>query len=253
MFSKLRRFIAPPVIEQRSIQLAQHTICYTLKRSSKRRSIGLRIDDKGLTVSMPLRASEKWLHSVLQDKASWVVDKLTGWEARKIAIPQWLDGQQIRLLGEPVTLCVVRHLFASSVQLSDKKLCVYLAEHEPDSAIEAQVTRWYQQQAEAFFQQRVAHFAEAMQVAPRQIKLSSARTQWGSCTTRGTVRLNWHLIKLSPRLIDYVVVHELAHLREMNHSAAFWRVVEAACPDYLQRRKELKAQPIQHIPSPMQA
>jgi len=80
-----------------------------------------------------------------------------------------------------------------------------------------------------------------LNVMPRAIKLSSAKTQWGCCTARGTVRLNRQLIKLPLHLIDYVVVHELAHLREMNHSAAFWCVVETACPDYIRLRRELKA------------
>jgi predicted metal-dependent hydrolase len=75
--------IHPPAVEQRSIQLADKNITYTLKRSSKRRSIGLQINDDGLTVSMPLRASEKWLHSVLQEKAAWIVDKLESWQSKK--------------------------------------------------------------------------------------------------------------------------------------------------------------------------
>jgi predicted metal-dependent hydrolase len=80
-----------------------------------------------------------------------------------------------------------------------------------------------------------------MGVAPRMLKLSAAKTQWGSCTTRGTVRLNEQLIRLPLRLVDYVVVHELAHLREMNHSAAFWEVVKGTCPNYAKLRRELKA------------
>ena len=79
-----------------------------------------------------------------------------------------------------------------------------------------------------------------MHLAPKEIKLTSAKTQWGSCTAQGVIRLNWQLVTMPLHLIDYVVVHELAHLQEMNHSAAFWRVVEEACPDYLKVRKELR-------------
>ena len=79
-----------------------------------------------------------------------------------------------------------------------------------------------------------------MNVVPREIKLTSATTQWGSCTVHGVVRLNWQLVKMRLHLIDYVVVHELAHLVEMNHSPAFWSVVESVCPDYKQCRAELK-------------
>jgi predicted metal-dependent hydrolase len=100
--------------------------------------------------------------------------------------------------------------------------------------------RWYRHEALQLFTECIGHFAPLLKVNPREIKLSAARTQWGSCTTRGTVRLNWQLVKMPLHLVDYVVVHELAHLREMNHSAAFWSVVESQCPDYAKCRGELR-------------
>ena len=106
------------------------------------------------------------------------------------------------------------------------------------------VSSWYQAEALQLFQLRVAHYAPLLNVMPRAVKLTKAKTQWGSCTAAGSVRLNVQLIKLPVRLLDYVVVHELAHLRELNHSTSFWRVVESACPDYANLRDELKAVPI---------
>lgn len=240
MFKSIQRVIDPPAIEQRSIELSGKLLSYTLKRSGKRRSIGLRIDDRGLTVSMPLRASERWLHGVLQDKAQWIVDKLEGWQARKPEAPLWVDGQFIRFMGEPLALCVVASLFDAPPLLRGRQLFVHVGDVTNQQVIEQAVTQWYQREAEVLFRQRVAHYAPLMQVSPSVVALSSARTQWGSCTARGTVRLNWHLIKTPLRLIDYVVVHELAHLVEMNHSPAFWRVVAAVCPDYQRRRAELR-------------
>ena len=117
---------------------------------------------------------------------------------------------------------------------------MHVTDDANEALIEQTVTQWYQREAKSLFNERIAHYAPLMDVAPRMVKLSSARTQWGSCTTRGDVRLNWQLIKMPVRLIDYVVVHELAHLIEMNHSTAFWRAVEIACSDYANRRRELK-------------
>lgn len=233
--SRMRR-IHPPAAEQRAAFLAGKHITYTLKRSSRRRSIGLRIDDKGLTVSMPLRTSEKWLESVLQEKASWVVEKLDGWQSRRPQQIDWIDGEYIPYLGELVMLRVIPGKSAPARQHGDE---LHLGGEA--ACIERRVSAWYRQQALSLFSARVAHYAALLNVAPREIKLSSAKTQWGSCTSRGTVRLNWQLIKLPQYLIDYVVVHELAHLHEMNHSAAFWRVVGSACPDYIRLRRELKA------------
>ena len=240
MLKKLHRLIPPAVVEQRSIQLAGKPVTYTLKRTSRRSSIGLRIDDRGLTVNIPLRASEKWLYSVLQEKAEWVVEKLENWQAKKPEPQQWVDGEHILYRGETFTLRIIPSLFDAPPQLHGTQLIVHISKADNPAAIEKAVMRWYRHEALQLFTECVAHFAPLMKVNPSEIKLSSARTQWGSCTTRGTVRLNWQLIKMPLHLVDYVVAHELAHLREMNHSAAFWDVVETVCPDYAQRRGELR-------------
>jgi predicted metal-dependent hydrolase len=241
MLKRLRKLVTTPGVEQRAALLAGKHITYTLKRSGKRRSIGLRIDDRGLTVSVPLRASEKWLHSVLQDKARWVVEKLDGWQTHKLAVPNWQDGETIDYLGDLLVLRVVQSLFAAPPARRGGELLVFVANEGDANKIERAVTLWYQREALQLFEQRVAHYAPLLNVVPHAVKLSGAKTQWGSCTAQGSVRLNVQLIKLPPRLIDYVAVHELAHLREMNHSAAFWRVVESVCPDYARLRGELKA------------
>ena len=238
---KLRKLIVPPAVEQRAALLAGKHITYTLKRSGKRRSIGLRIDDRGLTVSVPLRASERWLSSVLQDKAHWVVEKLAGWKTCKPPVVRWQDGEKIDFLGELLELRVMQSLFTSPAHQRGDQLWVFPADHGDTARIEEAVSRWYRHEAEQHFARRVAHYSPLLDAVPRSVKLSQAQTQWGSCTADGVVRLNVQLIKLPPRLIDYVVVHEMAHLRELNHSAAFWRVVESVCPDYASLRSELKA------------
>jgi len=254
MLDMLKRLnTSPPALEQRSIRLADKHISYTLKRSAKRRSIGLQIDDHGLTVSMPLRASEKWLHSVLQEKAGWVVSKLDSWQSRKAPVQNWGDGEPILFRGETFTLRVVPCLFNTPPLLTASELVVYVAESGRQGAnwgrqasaaeaagIKKAVIKWYRREAERVFEECVAHFAPLMKVTPKAIKLTSARTQWGSCTSGGVVRLNWQLVTMPLHLIDYVVVHELAHLQEMNHSAAFWRIVARVCPDYAGMRAELR-------------
>jgi len=240
MFRIPQRLAEPPAVEQRSIRLAGQDVSYTLKRSGKRRSIGLRIDDDGLTVALPLRASEKWLHSVLQEKAAWIVEKLAGWQSKKPEPIRWADGEALHFMGEALTLRVVPSLFEAPPMLRGRLLFVHVTDSANQAVIEQEVTQWYRREAEVLFRERVAHFAPLLGVSPSELKLSSARTQWGSCTASGTVHLNWQLIKLPLRLIDYVVAHELAHLKEMNHSAAFWEVVKSACPDFKKRRGELR-------------
>ncbi|MDH4234777.1 MAG: M48 family metallopeptidase, partial [Gallionella sp.] len=214
MLKRLRNFVSPPAVEQRAALLAGKNISYTLKRSNKRRSIGLRIDDCGLTVSVPLRSSEKWLQSVLQEKARWVVEKLDGWRISKPAETRWADGEDIPHLGELLALRIVRGLFAGPVQRKGNELLVFLVHGCDEPAhIEQAVSHWYRLEAGRLFAERVAHYSAMLMVKPSSIRLSSAKTQWGCCTASGTVHLNVQLIKLPLRLVDYVVAHELAHLR----------------------------------------
>ncbi len=241
MLKRLHNSLALPAIEQRAALLAGKHITYTLKRSSKRRSIGLLVDGRGLIVSVPERASEKWVCSVLQDKARWVVEKLESWQMRQPVKPHWVDGGAIDYLGDLLTLRVARSLCCAPAQRRGEELWLSVANDHDTAHVEQAVSRWYRHEAGQLFAERIARYRPMLNVAPRALKLSSAKTQWGCCTTRGTVHLNVQLIKLPLRLIDYVVVHELAHLREMNHSAAFWAVVESVCPEYTKLRNELKA------------
>lgn len=109
-----------------------------------------------------------------------------------------------------------------------------------ESLIRDCVACWMQMQAQAVFTERMTHYAPMLGVQWRALKLSQANTRWGSASSNGTIRLHWRLIQMPPDVLDYVVVHELAHLREMNHSARFWALVEGILPDYRQRQFQLK-------------
>jgi predicted metal-dependent hydrolase len=118
------------------------------------------------------------------------------------------------------------------------RLCVGC---DPDAieAMRAPVMAWLAEEARTVFAARVAIFARLLDVPVPELKLSNARTQWGSCSAHGRVRLNWRLIHVPLSLVDYVVVHELAHLRELNHSRRFWALVESAYPGFRAARREL--------------
>ena len=104
------------------------------------------------------------------------------------------------------------------------------------------VQSWLQRQAKRIFQERCAHFAQRLGVRLTRLTLSSAATRWGSASADGSVRLHWRLVHFGLPVIDYVVTHELAHLREMNHSSAFWDVVRSVLPDYEMARGALRAE-----------
>ena len=210
---------------------------YTLKRSLRRHSIAFTIDEEGLRVGAPWRASQRRIESLLGSHARWIGRRLAEWRARRPQPFTWQAGAKVMALGEPLTL-TPDPAYSATERNGDR---LYVAAEANDSKMLAQhVVAWLRSLAQAWFERRVAHFAPALDVQPPAIHLSNAKTRWGTCHPDGRVHLNWRLIQMPPALIDYVVVHELAHLREPNHSQRFWRRVAGVLPDYEQRRRALR-------------
>ena len=144
----------------------------------------------------------------------------------------------IALLGEPVRIELLPG--RRGVSLRDGRLGIGLAPRGEPAALRRRGIAWLKDRARTLLGERLALYAASLGVAKPVLTLSGARAQWGMCRDDGHVRLNWRLIHLPLRLIDYVVAHELAHLREMNHSARFWMVVGGLYPDYKAARAELR-------------
>jgi hypothetical protein len=171
--------------------------------------------------------------------ASWIEKKLD----QLIATPpeiQWEDSAQLLYLGRELTLDAQIGGTRSPVIMSGERLTVALPDPTDAGAIRRKVLAWYRHVALEDFTRRIAILAAKLGVDAPPAALSNADTRWGSCSARGNIRLNWRLIQAPPHIIHYVVAHELAHLKEMNHSSKFWAVVATMCPDYLNIRKQLK-------------
>jgi len=226
------------VATRHQVRLDGHNIDYTLKRSLRRRSITFVIDEDGLRVGAPWHASHRRVESLLGKHARWISRKLDEWRARRPPPFTWRAGTAVMALGEPLTLALDP---ARPVTARDGNLLCIPANDATDSRVlAARVTAWLHSAAQEWFEQRAAHYAPKLGVPLPVIRLSNAKSRWGSCHPGGRVRLNWRLIQMPPDLIDYVVVHELAHLREPNHSPSFWRWVAGVLPDYEQRRRTLR-------------
>lgn len=224
--------------------LSGSPIEYTLKRSQRRRSITLTIDENGLRVGAPWRATQSRIDNLLASHAHWIARKLTDWQARRPPPFTWQAGATVMALGEPLTLEVDA---ASKITTRcGKCLTVGTGTDDPD-ILARHVVAWLRDTAQGWFEQRAGHFARVLDVRAPTIRLSNARTRWGTCHPDGRVLLNWRLIQAPPALIDYVVVHELAHLREPNHSPRFWHWVASVLPDYKERRLALRRDAIRYL------
>ena len=238
----------------RQVQLGAVAVGYCLERA-QRRSIGFVVAAEGLVVRMPLRAALRDVEAALQEKADWIVRKLQETQlrfARQQALRiDWRDGASVPYLGQQIGLKLqpvagVRRQPAVLQQSQESAagilhIPVPLAAEEQH--IQSSVQQWLMQQAQQHFRQRLDHFAPMLQVRWTRLALSQAATRWGSAKSDGSIRLNWRLMHLQPTVLDYVVVHELSHLREMNHSPRFWSTVESVLPNYASLRKQLKEAP----------
>ena len=228
-------------MSQRQLKLANgHSIPYLLKVSTRRRTIGLQIDEKGLTVHIPRRVPPHTVEILLQDKSDWIARKLAKWQDRPAAI-EWQDGATLRYLGQEIRLSLHQDAKSRTADFDGSRLHIALPNPTDPIAVQRKVVQWLAKQSRPDFTRRIELLAAKLGVATPPLYLSSARTRWGSCNSRGEIRLNWRLIQAPPHIIHYVVAHELAHLKEMNHSPKFWAWVGKLCPDYEAARNELKA------------
>lgn len=222
------------------LTLGNEAISYVLRRSPRRRSIGLEIDPAGLTVSVPARLPQHEWERILTQKSTWILTRLN--EMRAHATPPfiWQAGQMLPFFGRQIELAVEHGSARAHPVLAEGMLRVHMPDPHNTEALGTRVLQWYRREALAFFQNRVTVYARQLGVEVTRLSLSNARTRWGSCTSTGAIRLNWRLIKAPPPVIDYVVAHELAHRIELNHSPAFWQTVSQICPDYPELRAYLK-------------
>ena len=233
----------------REARLCDAVVAYEFKRG-KRRTIGFSVGPDGLVVRAPKWVPLYEVDAALQEKSQWIIRKLGETRERHERLVsnriEWRDGTSIPFLGEPVTVVLdPRHAFgAAGAELqtdsSSLTLLVGLSHAATPEQIRDAVQAWLMRQARRVFIERLDHFAPQLQVQWHKLSLSNAGTRWGSARIDGAIRLNWRLIHFRQPVIDYVVAHELSHLRVMDHSPRFWDTVRSVVPDYAVLRGQLK-------------
>ncbi len=218
-------------------------------RRGQRRTIGFGINTLGLTVSAPRWVTLAAVDDALQTKAAWVVRKLAQvgvhHEVLQAARLNWADGLQLAWLGSTVTVRLGAPAVRRGMPLVEHADGVLWAALPPTSTptqLRDAVQAWMMRAAHAHFVQRLDHFAPLLGVRWASLRLSGATTRWGSAKADGSIRLHWRLMQFSPDVVDYVVAHELSHLRHMDHSERFWQTVASVVSDYAALRAHLKGE-----------
>lgn len=224
---------------------------FSIVRSKQRRkTISIEINrQKQVALKAPLYASHEQILKLLKQRWQWIFAKLAEIEAMPLVAEQtpWYQAAQIFYLGQaypvhveslPMTKIRGQCEFSGSVFMLSLSQGL-LAAHFEKLRIET-LTAWYFARAKALLVERTQYFAERMQVMPQKIIVKTQKRRWGSCDSANNIRYNWKVIMAAPELIDYLVVHELAHIRFKNHSKDFWGFVASVLPDYQNRRKKLR-------------
>lgn len=228
-----------------SILIGDKELKYTLIKSS-RKTVGIVIEKNGLVkVTSPLRVSESYINQLLQKKSSWILKKLMEIETRAYKPNKakvFEEGESFYYLGEEYKLKLIinSNFKKATVKLGGENLVITVPNNFEVEKIKNTLKLWYVDQFKLVIEERVKHYSAIIGVYPQRITIREQKTRWGSCSARGNINLNWKLIMASMEVLDYVVIHELCHMKEMNHSKEFWKLVENVYPQYKKCRVWLK-------------
>ena len=221
------------------------TIEYTVTRSARRKkTIQITLDPyDGVLVAAPLRASKERVQSVVRDRADWIIRR-TSTSVFTQRRHEFVSGESLLYLGRSVTMTVeTTEENRILVKLDQLGFSVHVPARlngdDRAAAIRSAFVEWYRRRADEQLPVVVQRWIPRIGSSPTELLIRGQRRIWGSCAADGTIRLNWRIIMAEPTLIDYVVVHELLHLKVRNHSQDYWAEFALVMPDYLRRRQRL--------------
>lgn len=237
---------AEPRLESQ-MELAGKTIAYQWRKSARRRTVTLTIDpERGLVIHTPRRFAQKRVEQVMREKAQWVLKHITQMETRREASSAftWQAGSLLPFRGGQLPLAFrPRPAKRTQVALEENQIVVLHhqgAPPEKEADIQKILEKWYRQQAENHLEKAVEAYRFVVGASPAGMRVRAQKRRWGSCSAKGMLNLNWRLVLAPPEILEYVVVHELCHLLELNHSHRFWAHVARTMPSHATHRAWLR-------------
>jgi predicted metal-dependent hydrolase len=224
----------------RAVRLSGRVLTYRLRRSA-RKTLALYVDNAGIRAAAPRWVAIAEIERFMREKERWIFAKLAESATARTPSFEWCDGAQLRIFGVQRRLTLDPSV--TEVTCAGSRLLVPAGLDSPPT-LRSHVLEWVKRVALEQFEFWALLLSPRIDVGVPTVRLSNAATRWGSCSVRrdgaGCIRLNWRLALMPPELAEYVVAHELAHLREMNHSRRFWSWVGKAYPDFRTAERELR-------------
>jgi len=233
--------------ESSAVQFGRTRIEYGVRRSARRRTVAVSVDPRlGVLITAPTGVPISRLDTVVHRKARWIVDRLRRVNGVDAGLPhrEFVSGESYLYLGRQYRLKVTHAMQPAAMRLIGGWLVApvpkALSDRERQSVVRRVLEAWYRQHAARRLPDRVAEWSRKLGVPEPRVVIRDQQRRWASCDTHATIRLNWRIVQAPMRLVDYVLTHELVHLRHKEHSKAFWAVLGRAIPDCDRRREELR-------------
>ena len=209
-------------------------------RTNRRKTISIQIDAGMVQITVPNVLSDKTIQDIINSKKAWIREKL---QLQSHITParskEYVNGEAFSYLGRNYHLKLTQN-DTKGVKLKRGKLVLSTRDNSSEEYIKNQLTQWYWHNAEQHLKDKTRRYADIIRVSPKRVSLKHYKARWGSCTIANDIIYNWKIIIAPHRIVDYVVVHELCHIHEHNHSPSFWKLVGKVIPDYKDCREWLK-------------
>ncbi len=218
-------------------------------RTDRKRSVSMQLEGEKLRIRVPKTLEDKVIQDLIIKKSTWIKKKLAQNKNKPLIVPpKYADGEYFKYLGEDYILTINTNEGIPYLILQDNSFQAFIPEktEKIESTINDLFIKWYQQNASLILEEKTNHFAKVIGVYPKSITIKNYKSRWGACSIEGNIFYNWRLILTPIAIIDYVVVHELCHMLEHNHSKRYWQHVMRYLPDHKERRKWLRENAI-HI------
>jgi predicted metal-dependent hydrolase len=235
------------IVKEMCFDIGNVKIPYTVTDSSKTKYIKLIMDIKGLRVVKPIRTKMEEVEKVLTTKINWIYKHYSDFQTMKVDEykREWQSGELVLYRGKSYNIRVLKHMeYSVYVKFSGKRFEVYVSDklnaEDLKVLIEASFKKWYKKTALESIRERLDYFCKIIGLSYNDLKVKEQKTRWGSCSKKGNLNFNWKLVMAPTWVLDYVVVHEICHLRYLNHSKDYWAMVERYMPNYKKAEEWLK-------------
>ena len=231
-----------------NVKIGSTIILYSIRKSARAKYDSITVGSDGVKVVAPRGVSDDRIIAVVENKREWIFNKVEGLKLQNKQLRterELVSGVKLPFQGKDFTLGVSEYDGRyTRVTIEGELFVVYINKNLPlnkrQEEIRRGLERWYVIQAKEIFHNRLEVYRDKLGLNFNQVRLKNQKTRWGSCSSKGNVNLNWRLVMSPTFVMDYVIVHELCHLKFMNHSHEFWQLLESLIPDYKVRKLWLK-------------